>query len=294
MFESLESYLDRLKLEMKDCDSSLIQDALADAEEHLRIALDTAFRESGQTEREALAAVIQEYGTPEEIAGLYRETEADRMVFLSSIPSPRVPSFFLRFFGVLAEPRAWGAFLYALLIFITGQLYCYWALVGGGFAALSLIFIIGIPFAALYLLSLRGIALIEGRIVEALLDMRMPRKSLFMDRGQKWTRLLKALYTESQTWKALLYMLLQLPLGLLYFLVIGGLFILSLTFITSPILELVYHLPLEIMGTEKFTAVWLLPLVCLGGLFLLPLTLHLAKWIGKWHSRYAKSLLVRK
>ena len=184
--------------------------------------------------------------------------------------------------------------MYVLLTFITGQLYCYFAVIGGSFAAMSLIFIIGIPFAALYLLSLRGIALIEGRIVEALLGMRMPHKSLFVDRDQKWTHQLKALYTESQTWKALLYMLLQLPLGLLYFLVTGGLFVLSLAFITSPILELVYHLPLELMGTEKFTPVWLLPLVCLSGLFLLPLSLHLAKWTGKWHSRYAEALLVRK
>jgi len=27
---------------------------------------------------------------------------------------------------------------------------------------------------------------------------------------------------------------------------------------------------------------------------LLPLSLHLAKWVGKWHSRYAKALLVGK
>jgi hypothetical protein len=44
MFESLELYLERLKLEMKDCDSSLIQDALSDAEEHLRAALDSALQ----------------------------------------------------------------------------------------------------------------------------------------------------------------------------------------------------------------------------------------------------------
>ena len=92
----------------------------------------------------------------------------------------------------------------------------------------------------------------------------------------------------------MLYGILQFPLGLLYFGVIGGMFLFALAFITAPVLELVFHLPLDLMGPDEFTPLWLLPLVFLGGLLLLPLTFHVAKKVGQWHGRYAKAMLVRR
>jgi hypothetical protein len=37
---------------------------------------------------------------------------------------------------------------------------------------------------------------------------------------------------------------------------------------------------------------WTLPLMSLGGILLLTITMHLAKFIGKLHGRWAKLLLV--
>lgn len=37
MIKTVDEYLDKLKDELAGCDPSLIQDALADAEEHLRL-----------------------------------------------------------------------------------------------------------------------------------------------------------------------------------------------------------------------------------------------------------------
>jgi hypothetical protein len=145
----------------------------------------------------------------------------------------------------------------------------------------------------LFLLSIRGIALLEGRIVEALLGIRMPRRSLFLDKNLSWKDLFLALVKESYTWKALLYTALLFPLGLIYSLGILLLFATSLSFIVSPVLELIFHIPLELFGLDTFTPVWLLPLVCIAGFFLLPLTFHLAKFVGKVHGKYAKSMLVR-
>lgn len=294
MFSSIDEYLTQLKQELKGSDRSLVQDALSDAEEHLSTALEDARQESPDvTELDALNTIIEQYGSPAEIASAYQEFE-DR---LSTVLAPSKPlrprSFLARFLGVVAEPKAWGALLYALLSFLTGAIYCAWAVTGGGFSLLSLLFIIGIPIAGLFLLSLRGIALMEGRIVEALLGVRMPRKSLFIRRDLKWTERLKALFIESHTWKSLLYLVLQFPLGILYFFLIWGLFVFSVSFIASPVLELVFHLPLELLGTDTFTPVWLLPVVCIAGLFMLPLTLHLAKSVGKLHGSYAKIMLVR-
>jgi len=104
----------------------------------------------------------------------------------------------------------------------------------------------------------------------------------------------KALFRESQTWKILIYFLFQFPLGLFYSLLALGLFAFSLSFIFSPVLELVFHLPLELFGTDAFTPVWLLPFVSLSGIMILTSLFHLAKFIGKIHGKYAKFMLVRK
>jgi hypothetical protein len=155
------------------------------------------------------------------------------------------------------------------------------------------VFIVGIPFFGLFLLSIRGIALLEGRIIEALLGIRMPKRSLFLDKNLSWKVQFLALVKESYTWKAFLYAALQFPLGLIYSLGIGLLFVTSLSFIASPVLELIFHIPLELFGLDAFTPVWFLPFVCVAGFFLLPLTFHLAKFVGKVHGKYAKSMLVR-
>jgi hypothetical protein len=68
----------------------------------------------------------------------------------------------------------------------------------------------------------------------------------------------------------------------------------ALSFILSPLMELVFHIPLDLFGDNVFTPVWLLPVVCLAGIVLLPLTLHLAKFVGKYHGRFAKAMLVKK
>ncbi len=295
MPEDVQDYLKQLRQRLGGCDPALIQDALSDAEEHLTTALQASLDETpGQAAEEALAAIIERYGDPEEVAAAYLSLESRFSLGLAAPPTARRRSFLNRFFGVVAEPRAWGSFVYALLALFTGSLYGLWAVIGSGFSLFSLVFIIGIPIAALFLLSVRGIALLEGRLVEALLGVRMPRKPFFIRSDLTGAEKLKALFTDGQTWRAFAYLILQWPLGWLYFFLIGGLFLFSLCFLGGPILEWVFHLPLELLGTDRFTPVWLLPIVCLAGLVLLPATLHLAKWAGRLHGRYAKALLVRK
>jgi len=294
MFKDVSEYLEGLKRELEGCDPALIQDALSDAEGHLRMALEEALSgKSSLSETEAIASIIEKYGHPKEIASAYRAIESRTSPSLAVSGRKETRSSWQRFFGVLAEPKAWGAFFYMLLSFVTGFVFSLWALFGGIITACSLLFIIGIPLFGLYLLSFRGIALLEGRIVEALLGIRMPRRSLFLDKNLNWKDMFLALIKESCTWKALLYTALQFPLGLIYSVGIGLLFATSLSFIGSPVLELIFHLPLELFGPEKFTPVWLLPFVCIAGFFLLPLTFHLARWVGKVHGKYAKSMLVR-
>ena len=295
MYKDVQEYLEKLKEELEGTDPALIQDALSDAEGHLRSALEEQIaRSPGLSETEGLKLIIEKYGSPSEIATAYRAIESHIAPSLASARPQDSRSFWAKFFGVLAEARAWGAFSYMLLALFTGVIFGGWALLGGFISACSLLFIIGLPIFGLFLLSIRGIALLEGRIVEALLGVRMPKKPLFLKKDLGWSDKFKALVTDAYSWRSLLYAVLLFPLGLIYYGLFGLLFVLSLIFITSPVLELVFHIPLDLFGDNVFTPVWFLPVVCIAGFTLLPLTFHFAKFIGKIHARFAKSMLVKK
>ena len=76
MYQSIEEYLDALKNEMKDADPALVQDAQADAREHLTLALKASKdKEPDVPEADALNAIIDGYGSPDETASAYREVE---------------------------------------------------------------------------------------------------------------------------------------------------------------------------------------------------------------------------
>ncbi|UCE21213.1 MAG: sensor domain-containing protein, partial [Candidatus Aminicenantes bacterium] len=187
MCKDINEYLAKLKKELEGCDSALLQDALSDAEGHLRMALEEALSDKPQlSETEAIVSLIEKYGNPKEIASAYRAIESRTSPALAVSRTTEMRSSWARFFGVLAEPRAWGAFFYMLLSFVTGLVFGGWALIAGIISLSTLVFIIGIPIFGLFLLSIRGIALLEGRIVEALLGIRMPRRSLFLDTNLSW------------------------------------------------------------------------------------------------------------
>jgi len=296
MIKIIKEYLDALKEELKGSDSALIQDAVSDAEEHLTNALSGALAASPeQPAEEALGPIIDKYGSPAEIASAYKGIDFRLGLSLAPAERPQSESFWARYFGVLGEARAWGAFFYMLFSVLTGVVYSMWVLTAGLFSAFFLIFIIGIPVAGLFLLSARGIGLVEGRIVEALLGVRMPRKPIFVDRGMKWTAKLKLLFTDRQTWRILIYLILQMPLGIIYCFLFIALFTASLTGVVGTILRIVTHIPFgELKNGHDTVSSWWLPLFFFGGLFLLAATMHLAKWVGKVHGRYAKAMLVRK
>jgi uncharacterized membrane protein len=296
MPKTVDEYLDQLKQELSGSDPALIQDALADAEEYLQTALDSAIEENPQRAKEdALHTVIDKYGAPQEIANAYREVESFITSTIKVEKKPKKQSFGSKYFGVISDPQAWGASLYAIISLLTGMIYGMWSLFGASLTIVTLLLIIGIPVTGLFLLSVRGIALMEGRIVEALLNVRMPRKPLFVSRGLGWKDKFKSLLTDSHTWKSLLYMMLQFPLGLIYGGITIVLFALSLKAILYPLLDGIFGRPLITLGDQAFhTSPWLFPFVTIVGFILFVIPLHFAKLMGKIHGRYAKALLVKK
>ncbi|HSJ90217.1 MAG TPA: sensor domain-containing protein [Anaerolineales bacterium] len=294
MIKSIEEYLDILKAELKDSDAATVQDALADAEEHLRAAL-TNLRENQPaiSDHEALTQVIEQYGTPAETASAYKEVERRTSPQLADINQPHT-STLSRFFGVYADARAWGALLYMLIAFVTGVFYFSWAVTGLATSVSFALFIFGLPFALLFFLSVRGLALLEGRIVEALLGVRMPRRPLFTQSNLKWLERLKELASDRHTWFSILYMFIQFVLGIIYFVLFVTVLSFSLSFIAVPFIQEILHQPIITVGNvaRYFLPIWAYPLCVLGGILLWTIFMNLARGIGQLHGRMAKSMLV--
>jgi uncharacterized membrane protein len=304
MIQSVKQYLSLLKKELSGCDRATIQDALSDTEEHLSTALSNTMSEGDIPESDALAQVIEEYGMPEEVAKAYREIEHRVAPALSQTSSytdeaekteMKVKRPFLRrFFGIFADSRAWGAVLYMLFSLVTGIIYFTWAVTGISLSAGLMVLIIGLPFAGLFILSVRGIGLVEGLIVEALLGIRMPRRPLFHQKGMGWWQRFKQLVVDKHTWLSLVYMILQLPLGITYFTVLVTLTAVSLYCIALPILQLGFGLPVSnINGASYYLVDWMLPLSVIAGVLLATLTMHMARYLGRQHGMLAKALLVK-
>jgi len=314
MINSIEQYLARLKEELSGSDPATIQDALTDAEDHLRTALNGLADSDSASREETLAAIIEKYGTPDEVAAAYREIERftppaynKPVSYREKEPAvveeeiePEEPAvrdtrpLYLRFFGIVIDPRAWGALLYLYFAFATGIIYFTWVSVGVSLSVSLMVLIIGIPFAALFILSIWGISLAEGRIVEALLGIRMPRRPRYYRKNMGWWPRLKSMLADRYTWLSLVYMALQGPLGVFYFCLFTVLIAVSLYGIATPVLHFGFHIPVSSMnGIQYYFQDWITPFTFIAGVLLLLATMHLAKLFGQLHGRMAKAMLVR-
>ncbi|MGD1047469.1 MAG: sensor domain-containing protein [Candidatus Krumholzibacteriaceae bacterium] len=295
MTKAIDEYLKKLKAALSGADPATVQDALSDAEEHLTTALGLALeREPGADAGAEIAKIIETYGAPEEVAAAYKEMETMTPVTLSLGGSAAVRPRQHRFFGVLGDIHTYAALLYMILSLATGIFYFTWAVTGLSLSAGLMILIIGIPFMTAFLLSARGIALIEGRIIEGVLGERMPRRPVFFRRDLGWWGGVKALFADRTTWSSIAYMILQLPLGIIYFTVTATLMGVSLGLIATPVLAYVLDQPVIQTGSGSYYLPgWALPVAVVTGFLLLVVTLHVARGIGRLHGRYAKKLLVK-
>jgi uncharacterized membrane protein len=291
--ETVRAYLDQLQTALKGAPAGLIADALADCEDHLNNEI---AQNPNLEERQVLASVVETYGTPVEIAEEYRDMEAAISGPFPKAEQPKEHRY--GFFNVISDPRTYGALLYMLLSLATGIFYFTWTITGISLTIGFAILIIGIPFALLFIASVRLLSHIEGRIVESLLGVRMPRR-LPASAGDEtiFTRIKDALL-DARTWSSMLYLLLMLPLGIFYFVlaIVGTAVPLSL------IGGSVWSLLTNKSHIEIDDVPWLqhlfhtapgLFLVILVGVLLFFVTLHIARAIGWMHARLAELLLVR-
>lgn len=299
---NIPDYLEHLRRSLAGADPALIQDALYDAEEYLRSEL---AENPGKTEAEVIAQVASSYGAPEEVAEIYRDTEVKVQSALRA-PTPKPRSSLLgKFFGVVADPRAYASLFYMVLAMATGIFYFTWVVTGLSLSAGLAVLIIGVPFVILYFGSVRVLSLVEGRIVEVMLGERMPRRPLYATRGKPWLTRIGEMFTDPRTWLTQLYFLLMLPLGIIYFTLVVTLLATAAGFIAAPFAvwfgdAVVNHDFEGFMFLGIQDGVWgsslgyaAMPLLLFLGVLLLFVTLHLARGIGYLHGQFAKHLLVK-
>ena len=289
MPETIEAYLVELRAALAGADPALVQDAVYDAEEYLRAAV----AESGGTP-EAIASAIDAYGSPAEIAAAYRDTERTVIAALRRPVPVKSTNPFARFFGIVADPGAWGALFYMLLSLATGILYFTVAVTGLSLSAGLMVLIIGLPMALLFIAAVRAISLAEGRIVEGLLGQRMPRRPRIVGGpdGTIWERI-KSWVTDYRTWTTMLYMVLMLPLGITYFTVIVTALSISVATFAAPIAQWVFNTPIvRINEWGYLIEPWGAPFFFAGGILGFFATMWLAKGVGYLHGLFAKVMLV--
>lgn len=292
---TIAQYLDDLRAALRGADPALIQDALYDAEDHLRSEL---AENPGKSEADVLAKIATTYGAPDEVAGIYVDKEQVMQQALRPPPQPPRKTAMGRFFGVAADPRAYAALFYMLLSLATGIFYFVWAVTGLSLSIGLSILIFGLAFAVLFFGTVRVLSLVEGRIIEVMLGERMPRRPVYAERGKPFMTRIKEMFTDPRTWSTLLYMVLMLPLGIVYFTTAVTGIALSLACMVAPV-----ALALREVGILNdggiyfddqlfFPPIIALPFTFLVGVLLLFGMLHLARGIGRFQGAIAKHLLV--
>jgi uncharacterized membrane protein len=288
---SIDEYLKQLREALAGEDPALVQDALYDAEEYLRAEV---AQHTGKSEADVLEIIATTYGAPEEVADAYRTTEVQVKAALKPHkPRPRSTAIG-RFFSIYAEPRAWTSLFFMLLALFTGIFYFVFTMVGLSLSTSLVFLIVGIPVFIGFVGFTRLLSLVEGRIVEGFLGVRMPRRPRTSDRDLPWLKRIAAMLKDRRTWTTFLYMLVSLPLGVLYFVtaVVGLAVSLTLTF--SPVLALLDHFNVIVEHGDMSVGIepWATPILAVIGILLLTGLLYLAKGVGFAHGNLAKSLLV--
>lgn len=252
--QQLSRYLAELQAAMTGLDAATIHDALVDAENHLRSAL-----RSGLTIEKA----IDDYGTPEEVARAYFD-EAQQSAGLrpeagvSSLSTgerplaPGSPSFLKRLstipvIKIWGDSRAWGSAFYFLVPGFAFALASFiWVVTVGSLSIATAPVLIGIPLFIFLMGSVRVISLLQGKMVELLIGIRMPHRMqpvvIPVLRGSgaelNFWRRVRFWLTDIRSWLSLAYLLGNFFVAVILFSIFMTLIAVAISLILAPLWEL--------------------------------------------------------
>lgn len=297
---SVDDYLRALRVAFVGADPALVQDALYDAEEHLRAE---AAANPHLSEAELLEHIVRTFGKPDEVAAAYLDTEAKVTAALYR-PLPRrdePPTLLSRFFAVYSDPRAYVSLFFMFLSLVTGCIYFTFAITGLSLSLGLSILIIGLPVFLGFVGITRVISLAEGRLLEAVTGERMPRRPVRPRGPDGLVAQVIEMVKDSRTWTTLIYFLLMLPIGIVYFVTAVTGVSLGVSFVLFPFVRigtlLGWWVAWETEGPIVFSPAWIDTPVgwvfdVAFGVAILTLLLHAARVVVSIHARTAKTLLV--
>jgi uncharacterized membrane protein len=288
-YESIDHYLKDLEKALEGLDPALIADALDDAEEHLEVSKrEHASSMTGNSEKEALRAAIEEYGLPSEIAEEYHRMEPEKTE--KKVTEKR--SLLSSIFGVYIDSRTYLNLAYVFLLFPLGIVYFAYIAVGALLSVALAVTIVGIPLGILFLLSIFGLSWFHGRMSETCLGIRMPRrKRKFIVTGTAWQKM-KSILSDWRLYTSACYLVLMFPLGFIYFAAFVLLFSTAGALLVSPFaVPLGFEVSLLDLPFSETICTILYPVL---GFLLLTVSLHAVRVIACYHGVMTKALLVKR
>lgn len=204
--------------------------------------------------------------------------------------------FWHRFFGIAMQGKTYLNILYLLIMLPLGIIYFTVVVTGFSLTIGLLILIIGIFIAFIFLILIRGISTLHLHYASTFLGFELPPKVEVATTTKDFWGQLKKIITDAKTYTSMIYMLLELPLGIIYFTLIITFLAVSIAFIASPILWILndegvfYVSGDDWLWHEDFgNTIFLL----LAGIVLFFGTLHLGNGLAKVERFLCKNLLVR-
>ena len=205
-------------------------------------------------------------------------------------------SFLHRFFGIALQGRTYLNILYLLIMLPLGIIYFTVVVTGFSITISLLIIIIGVFIAFLFLILVRGMSTLHLHYASTFLGFELPSKVEAGTTVKGFFGQLKKILADTKTYTSMIYMFLELPLGIIYFTLIVTFLVISAAFIVSPILwilddeGILYLSGDEWLWHEDFGNTIFLMLM---GIVLFFGTLHLGNWLAKVEKFLCKNLLVR-
>jgi uncharacterized membrane protein len=293
---SIAEYLKQLREALDGADPALVQDALYDAEEYLRAEIAA---HPGKSEADVLELIATTYGAPDEVAAAYRENEAKVKAALGPMPvkAAESPNAIRRFFGVYSDPRAYTSLFYMFLTLATGIFYFVFVVTGLALSVGLSLLIIGLPFFLAFIGIARVISLGEGRLLEAISGERMPRRPVHPGPKQGLWASIGSMLSDARTWTTLAYLIVMLPIGIVYFVIatigvsLGG------ALVAAPFIGIAQHLGWILDDSVAVHPAWLgsplgLPITVALGVIVITLLMHTARVVGRVQVGFARALLV--
>ena len=206
-----------------------------------------------------------------------------------------------KFFGVVIRGQTYLNALYLLLAFPLGLFYFIFLVTGLSLGLATVIIWVGLLVLALVFAGWYAMLGFERQMAIGMLHEDIPPISRQDLTGKCLRQQFVILWRNPVTWKGLVYLLSKFPLGVFSFVVLVTLASVSAVFIGLPFYYPYVHPFIDLsglsIGAYSFTSNWLiitLPqalLVCLFGLFLALISLHIFNGLAWVSGKFSRVML---